>query len=327
MNMLLWSLISVAVGTSDRFIRIPSEDDWGMMYSLAKKMSLVGLGFYGISKLFKSDKTEQARAWNIEHGTEYLPRPLFLKWMQATYNIQERNVLVNEKCKELSGIFTEAGFGNCILKGQGASLMYNELSSFRQSGDIDIWVDGGREKVLEFIRRKWSIGAPVYHHVDAKVYADIAVEVHYLPAWLYNPFHDIKLQKWFKNHSKKQFENLTELGFASPTPLFNLVFGMVHMYKHKLGNEPFAKQIIDYYFVLLHSDKKCRKEAYQLLCELGLGGFCSYIMSYMTVRLNICQELILCQPSDDWKPSFNEKVWKFLWRTWQWCWRKCKGYK
>ena len=68
----------------------------------------------------------------------------------------------------------ENGFPNCILKGQGNALMYPDPYA-RVPGDIDIWLDGGREKILDFTTKYYNRPYTSIH-VDFPMFADAGDE-------------------------------------------------------------------------------------------------------------------------------------------------------
>ena len=67
---------------------------------------------------------------------------------------------MNERCGQVQTLFTKQGVRSCIFKGQANLPFYpSELSSLRQSGDIDI--------------------CETHAHLD--VFEDVEVEAHYRP--------------------------------------------------------------------------------------------------------------------------------------------------
>lgn len=87
---------------------------------------------------------------------------LYLTWMGMTAQIQKKNETLNQQCAELQAKLSADGMRSCILKGQGIASLYkcggsNGLSSssgydligLRQSGDIDIWIEGGVKAVVK----------------------------------------------------------------------------------------------------------------------------------------------------------------------------------
>ena len=56
---------------------------------------------------------------------------------------------MNAHCVEACNRLQQTGFKTCILKGQGVAQLYgSDLSMLRQSGDIDLWVDGGIKRAM-----------------------------------------------------------------------------------------------------------------------------------------------------------------------------------
>ena len=76
-----------------------------------------------------------------------------------------------------------------------------ELSACRQPGDIDVYLDCGFERALQFARDcgledvDWD-----YKHLHLDVFSDTEVEVHYRVEVLLNLWRNKKLQRWFKEH-------------------------------------------------------------------------------------------------------------------------------
>ena len=48
--------------------------------------------------------------------------------------------------------FEQEGFRCCILKGQGNALLYPD-PYMRTPGDIDIYLEGGRKRIMEYVNR------------------------------------------------------------------------------------------------------------------------------------------------------------------------------
>lgn len=228
-----------------------------------------------------------------------------------------------KRASSLAAIFAEAGFRSCILKGLSNAMLYPN-PAHRHCGDIDIWVEGGRRRVLEFLRGKFKVGDVVIHHAHVEVFNDVSVEVHYLPAWLYNPIANRKLQRFFDAESDAQFSNMSNGGFATPLPKFNLVYNAVHIYKHYFQEEFTLKNLVDYYCILQHSSAEERREAFCVLKQVGLGKFTSWLMGRLERDLGLSPELELCPASDSdtCHRPLMETLCILPWKVWHWGWRK-----
>lgn len=81
-----------------------------------------------------------------------LPFQLKMHWLAMAVQIQKRNELMNQRCVELQRRLELDGFRTYIIKGQGYAILYDDkLCSLRQSGDIDIYLEGGYKKVIDYI--------------------------------------------------------------------------------------------------------------------------------------------------------------------------------
>ena len=318
MMSLFVELIQVALGTRTVLSRIPSENEWQQIYETAAKQSLVGVVLYGIEKL---------RAKNVELS---VPRVLLLQWIGEIQVIEQQNRKLNEAAEHLTKIFKNGRLRSCVLKGQGVARMYDvrckksdvrstsaeqssecsrvqefkgasgSLSLRRQPGDIDLWVESGREKVLQFLKSSYlKTGTVVIHHVDTSIIDGVETEVHFLPSYSYNYLRYVKYKKYFKEEAKLQFDHFDEqVGFAYPTNRFNAVYLMMHIFRHVFHEGIGLRQLMDYYFVLIHLTDEERKWAYGKLKWLGLGKVTSAVMYVMKAVFLMDDKYLLCSPSE-----------------------------
>lgn len=276
-------LIQVALGTRTVLSRIPSDHDWLQIYDTAAKQSLVGIVLRGIEKI---------RATNIELRVS---KVLLLQWIGEVQMIEQQNKRLNEAAEHLTRIFANGGFRSCVLKGQGVARLYDcdclsslkglssssgSLRLRRQPGDIDLWVEGGRERVLKFLKdSSFGLGHVVIHHVDVRIIDGVETEIHFIPVYAFNPFFHYRLQRFFRLHSDDQFSNIDkELGFAYPTLRFNAVYILAHIYMHFLYEGIGLRQIVDYYYVLKNLDDEGRTLATSDIKNVGMLKFAGAVM-------------------------------------------------
>ena len=318
MMSLFVELIQIALGTRTVLSRIPSENEWRQVYDTAVKQSLVGIVLSGI---------EVIRAKNAELS---VPKMLLLQWIGEVQMIEPQNKKLNEAAGHLTSIFKNGGLRSCVLKGQGVARLYDvrckksdvrsqnseqsseslkvqesqgasgSLSLRRQPGDIDLWVEGGREKVLQFLKSSClKTGTVVIHHVDTSIIDGVETEVHFLPSYSYNYLRYIKYKKFFKEEANLQFDHFDEqVGFAYPTNKFNAVYLMMHIFRHVFHEGIGLRQLMDYYFVLIHLTDEERKWAYGKLKWLGLGKVTSAVMYVMKAVFLMDDKYLLCNPSE-----------------------------
>lgn len=227
-------LIQIALGIRSSLSTVPLEEDWQKAYRLAEKQALMGLLFSAIEKLNEKDKTAMP------------PMSLFYQWTGLVLNTETQNKRLNEAAEHLTRIFKNGGLRCCVLKGQGMATFYQQPLR-RQPGDIDLWVEGGRERVLKFLKDSYfGLGQVVIHHVDARIIDGVETEIHFIPVYSCNPFLHHRLQRFFRQHADEQFSNIDkELGFAYPTLRFNAVYILAHIYMHFLYEGIGLRQIVD----------------------------------------------------------------------------------
>ena len=280
-------LIQVALGLRKSLSTVPLKEDWQEAYLLAEKHALVGLLFSANEKLNEQNKTYMP------------PMPLFYQWMGETLQIENRNKEVNYAAEQLTRIFKGGGLRSCVLKGQGIARLYPKPER-RQSGDIDLWVEGGREKVLKFLKGSYlDIGHVVIHHVDARIIDGVETEIHFIPVYACNPFLHHRLQRFFKLYADEQFSNIDkELGFAYPTLSFNAVYVLAHIYMHFLYEGIGLRQIVDYYYVLKNLDVEGKKQATSYIKQVGLLRFAGAVMFVLQRVCGMDDGSLVTRPDD-----------------------------
>ena len=160
----------------------------------------------------------------------------------------------------------------------------DNLCLLRQSGDIDIYLEGGFEKVNAFVQRTCPTKEINELEIHYHCLPDTEVEIHYRPFIMRNPFKNRKLQRFFAEEGEKCFENKIALPngvgeIAVPTTTFNLVHQMVHIYHHMFTEGIGLRQLLDYYFLL--RSVKCIenvKDSKECIHSLGLDRVASALM-------------------------------------------------
>ena len=135
--------------------------------------------------------------------------------------------MLNRRTADIVHMLEEEGVKSCVLKGQGNAVMYPN-PYLRISGDIDVWVDGGRKEVLSLVRKQSSRTHLRYHHVDFPIFKDAAVELHFMPSSMNNPVYNGMLRRWFEKRKEQQFAHSVTLpcgdSVPAPTVEFNVVY-------------------------------------------------------------------------------------------------------
>ena len=226
--------------------KIVAGMDWLGLYSFASKQALLGLCFEGIERLGKEYPEELKR--------NPIGRELLMTWMGKAQQIRRQNMKVNAVAGKLFSMLREDGLRCCILKGQGNALMYPNPYS-RTPGDIDVWIDASRERIMEYAQKKFELEDDIrLQHLETSL-DGVPVELHFFPCSMNNPIYHARLQKWFKRNADLQCSHIVGLpdgagDVAVPTTSFNVIYQLTHLYHHFFDEGIGMRQIIDYFIVV-----------------------------------------------------------------------------
>lgn len=293
MEGLLFELIRVTIGRQNGFSRIPPSEEWLELYELSQKHAIAGVAFAGVRKL-------------QENGLS-IPADLYWEWLGLAPQVQQRNEVMNAHCVEACNILQQAGFKTCILKGQGVAQLYgSELSMLRQSGDIDLWVDGGMKRTMTWARNNYGDVAFDYINAHVPMFKETEVELHWRVRSMSNLIKNRRLQKWIEEHEEELLNTTIELpnGVGSipvPSLALNRYYILLHCYNHIFSEGLGLRQIMDLYFVLAQNNFDKAKDAdfRKFFLEiLGLRRFASAMMWIMGYVLGLEKERMLCEPDE-----------------------------
>jgi hypothetical protein len=241
---IFFDFLRFCIGSAKEIPDSLKEVDWKELYAIAKKQALLGVLFYGIRRLPKELAPEQK---------------LLMQWMVMAEQIRKQNIRLFLDSVKVCKNFENKGFANCILKGQGNALLYPD-PYMRTPGDIDIYLAGGRRKIMKYVDRVCPNQVMRYHHVDFPV-MKTAIEVHFTPSYMFFPIHNRRMQKWFEEVMGEQCNHRVSLpdGYGEihvPQVSFNVIYILSHLYRHIFTEGIGLRQLLDYYFVLVkwHTD-------------------------------------------------------------------------
>lgn len=275
-------LLQISLGVRDSFSRVPQDaQEWVDLQETCGKHNLLAFTFPVIDRL---------------HDETDIPLRVYTRWAMVTEKVREKNKNVLEACKRMYCKFAESGFRSCVLKGQSAARRYPD-PSLRQSGDIDIWVEGGHARVVPFLRGRFPLNHVEYHHCGVRMVKGIQVEVHFMPTWMNGFRADKRLQAYFADNAETQFTNYDpSLGFAVTTSSFDAVFLLVHIFRHVLDEGIGLRQLLDYHYLLGELTPAERASALDQLKSLKLDGFAAGIMYVLQQVFATGLQNMLCPP-------------------------------
>ncbi len=290
-----FAFLKYCLGYKGNISRVIAGMDWQELYSFASKQALLGLCFDGIERLGK-ENPEELRLNPIG-------RELLMTWMGKAQQIRRQNRKVNAVAGKLFSMLKKDGLRCCVLKGQGNALMYPNPYS-RTPGDIDVWIDASRERIMEYTQKKFELGDDIrLQHLETSL-DGVPVELHFFPCSMNNPIYHAKLQKWFRRNADLQCSHIVGLpggagDIAIPTSAFNVVYQLTHLYHHFFDEGIGMRQIIDYYYVVNNDELLVIKDTLQKeLKHLGLWKFAGAVMYVLHEALGLSEEKMIA-PMDE----------------------------
>ena len=240
------AFLRCCLGCKENMSRVIAGMDWQELYSFASKQALLGLCFEGIERLGKEYPEELKQ--------NPIGRELLMTWMGKAQQIRRQNMKVNAVASKLFSMLREDGMRCCVLKGQGNALLYPNPYS-RTPGDIDVWIDASRERIMEYAQKKFELEDDIrLQHLETSL-DGVPVELHFFPCSMNNPIYHARLQKWFRRNVDLQCSHIVRLpdgagDIAIPTTAFNVIYQLTHLYHHFFDEGIGMRQIIDYYYVV-----------------------------------------------------------------------------
>lgn len=290
-----FAFLKYYLGNKRNMSRVIAGMNWQELYSFASKQALLGLCFEGIERLGKEYPEEMKQ--------NPIGRELLMTWMGKAQQSRRQNMKVNAVASKLFSMLREDGMRCCVLKGQGNALMYPNPYS-RTPGDIDVWIDASRERIMEYAQKKFELGDDIrLQHLETSL-DDVPVELHFFPCSMNNILYHARLQKWFRRNADLQCSHIVGLpdgagDIAIPTTAFNVVYQLTHLYHHFFDEGIGMRQIIDYYYVVNNDELLAIKDTLQKeLKHLGLWKFARAVMYVLHEALGLSGEKMIA-PMDE----------------------------
>ncbi|SOE55807.1 Uncharacterised nucleotidyltransferase [Fibrobacter sp. UWT3] len=294
---LLFALLRYALGASREFPFFGaggvSAEDWEWLYRQCGRQSVLGVAFSAINTL-SAGKPE----------TLGMSHQLYLKWFYQAEGIRSLNERHYACSGELTQKFAAEGCQTLILKGQANSLLYPD-KFIRQTGDIDIWISGGRKAVIALLSRMNLLEkARVSNHdvlLSKEAFGE-EVEVHFgFGVDRCSPFANRRLLHFLNaelpaSHLVPAGDTKDAPSFYVPSNKFALVMQLSHIYKHLLGLGVGLRQVMDYCVLLRASSDGERADVAARLESLGLNRIAGALMWVLAEYLGLESQYLLCAP-------------------------------
>ena len=282
----LFQFLRVALGTQRDVSREMNPDDWQSLYRESARQSLVGVVFFALKRF-------------------EVPREIYLRWFYQSQVVKAQNEKMNALASRLTKMFDEQGAKTLILKGPANALLYPD-AFIRQIGDVDIWVEGGRGRVLDLLQKMNLLeGARISSHdvLLSKKFFDEEVEVHFaFGVDRCSPIANKRMLAYLDDESRNSVRVFVDgsaqadAGFYAPSRKFALVMQLSHIYKHLLGLGVGMRQLVDYFVLLRSTSGEERAEVASLLGSFGLKHFAGALMWVLSECLGLESQYLLCKP-------------------------------
>lgn len=347
---LVFELLLVSTGARQSLSHSYTDKDWEIALDIAIDQAITGVLTMAMEAI--PDKMS-------------LPsKPVLLQWIGNAQIVEQNTFKMEEAANLVVKYFRENGFPCWVLKGTSVGRYYPQPYS-RSSGDIDVWLDGGRKKIYDFARafdKDGMLYGVNYHHIHFHLIEGVHLEVHIWPSYLSSPLRNWKLHK-FCNLPRPTMES------SMPSLAFDRVFILLHCYRHMCGDGVGFRQVMDYFYVLRQGfTEEERSEAVKWIKKLGMGRFARGLMWVLQNVLGLERQFMLMEPDEkdgrfilneilltgnmghsdtrDWgsKKSAisrfilnfrrdlylaghypHEAVWQPVFSLWLYAWRLCKG--
>lgn len=277
---LVFELLLISTGAKQTLSHPYTDKDWEEALDIANEQAIVGVLTVAMEAL--TDKS-------------VLPSKLvLLQWIGNAQIVEQESVGMAEAGVAAVQYFREHGFACQILKGSAVARYYPRPLR-RSSGDIDIWVDGGRKRIYDFARsfdKDGKLYGVNYHHIHFHMIEDVHIEVHIWPSFLSSPLCNWRLHKFCNLHRPTMESSM-------PSLAFDRVFIMLHCYRHICGHGVGLRQIMDYFYVLRQGfTEEERKDAVYWIKQLGMGRFARGLMWVLREQFGL-EERYMLMPADE----------------------------
>lgn len=274
---LVFELLLVSTGARKGLQQRYTDEDWKGALAIAQCQAIVGVLLSAIEALEVQP-----------------PKTLLLQWIGLAQMVEQECARMAEAGAEAVRYFREHGFACQILKGSAVGRYYPQPNR-RTSGDIDIWLDGGRKKIYDFARafdKDGKIYGVNYHHIHFHLIEDIHIEVHIWPSFLSSPLRNWRLHKFCNLHRPT-------MECDKPSLAFDRVFILLHCYRHICGHGVGLRQIMDYYYLLRQGfTEEERKDAVYWIKQLGMARFARGLMWVLREYFGLEEPYLLMEPDE-----------------------------
>ena len=271
-----FELLQMGVGRREGLSGTPVKEEWKAMFRMAREQALVGVFTEAVCRLpeeMRPPRKPLTRLCSEVVMIEDANRRLLGKCCDLTEALAADGF---DSCI-LKGQGMALLYPRPLLRKSGDIDVW--VKSPGQRPQLGESCESLEDTLYNYARTKGTIRDAVYHHLaiplsiernaDGKVtmkssedHAD-EIEIHFRPSFMFCPRHNRRMQEWFDEQWPLQQKHTVQVKpeffapdrksdartFCCPTPSFNTIYCLTHIYRHLFDEGIGLRQLLDYYYV------------------------------------------------------------------------------
>lgn len=303
-----FELLQMAVGRRSGLSATPVKEEWKAMFQMAREQALVGVFTDAVCRLpleMRPPRKPLARLCSEVMMIEDTNKALFRKCCELTSALATDGF---DSCV-LKGQGMALLYPKPLLRQSGDIDVWMKPTSNTAAEPIE-------DTLYNYARTRGEIDDACYHHLAVRLHVEATkegrlilqqskkesdeVEMHIRPSFMFSPSSNKRIQQWFDEQWLMMKENsvtvpdhlysssaTSPIGdfpmvFHCPTPQFNIVFALTHIYRHLFDEGIGLRQLLDYYYVIMAfnqtADSGIKAETMATLHNLCLYRFAQAVM-------------------------------------------------
>lgn len=320
-----FEVLQMSVGRRDGLSGTPAKEEWKATFRMAREQALVGVFTEAVCRLpqeMRPPRKPLTRLCSEVIMIEDTNRRLFGKCCDLTEALRADGfgscILKGQGMALLypKPLLRHSGdidvWMRRINDDDNDTLRYNNDDNTSCHDDDE---ESLEDTIYNYARTKGTIIDAVYHHVgvglmierdDAGHVATTPsddeadeVEMHFRPSYMFSPRYNRRMQAWFDEQWPLQQKHIVQVQselfdndrsmktgtFCCPTPAFNTIYSLTHIYRHLFDEGIGLRQLLDYYYVIMaynaETDHSQRSTTLANLKRFGLYHFAQAVMYVM----------------------------------------------
>lgn len=331
-----FELLQIETGRRECLSGVPSKAEWKAMFGMAREQALVGVFTDAVCRLpeeMRPPRKPLARICSEVMMIEDTNKRLFRKCCELTEALAADGF---ESCV-LKGQGMALLYPKPLLRQSGDIDIWMKRAAKSASNAAEESIE---DSLYNYARAKGEVDDACYHHLGIMLKIERnesgqvqllqgknkndEIEMHFRPSFMFAPRSNAKMQRWFEeqwttmaSHSvnvPREYcsaaggEEHSPLVFHCPTPQFNAVYALIHIYRHLFDEGIGLRQLLDYYYVIMAFNRSAtesqKAETTTTLRHLSLFHFTQSVMYVLHTVFGL--------PSDEMLVPMDKRCGSFL---------------